>query len=80
MADLAKHEAEHGPVTVTSALAAAPPPAGTSYVPTTGDGAQAPAAPASTIPTAVPDNGGGTIPQSTGGIPTGTYASDGDES
>jgi hypothetical protein len=70
VAELRQFEAEHGQVTVTSATATAPDG---SFVPTAtaaGD-TPPPSAPAATT---VP--GGGGMPQFSGGIPTGSYASD----
>ena len=76
---LRQFEAEHGPVAVTSAsVMAAAAPDGT-FIPTStpaGDTAEQDSAPAPTTVTGggIPSSGG--IPQSVGGIPTGTYASE----
>lgn len=82
---LESHEAEHGPVATTSATIAPPPPGGGSFVPTSGGAAATPAQTptAAPTPTAASDAGSpqsGGIPQSSGGIPTGTYSSDAQES
>ncbi len=74
--ELQKFEAENGQIAVTSAQPAPPPPAGTSYVPSSGGGDTGPPASA---PSTAPADGGG-IPQSSGGIPTGTFSSDTDPS
>jgi hypothetical protein len=78
-------EAEHGPITVTSATLMAPAAPDGTFVPTSTASAETPAQP-STPPSTVVTGGGGLpgstggIPQSTGGIPTGSYSSDSEES
>jgi len=62
---LRQFEAEHGPVTVTSATLLAPAPPDSSFVPSSSAGGTPPA----------PSTGSG-IPASSGGIPTGSYSSD----
>lgn len=93
LAELQQFEAQNGPITVTSAQPAPPPPSGTSYVPGTGGDPQAatsfipgsgngaetpPPSESAPTPTAVPGDTG--IPQSGGPLPTGSYASDAEES
>jgi len=74
---LRQHEEEHGPITVTSATLMAPAAPDGSFVPTPTAAGETPP-PATPTPTTVA--GGGGIPQSSGGIPTGTYSSDAEES
>lgn len=84
VSQLHQHEAEHGPVTVTSASAATAVAAGAAtapdgdFVPTATGASDTPEQASQPAPTTV--SGGGGIPQSSGGIPTGTYASDSEES
>jgi hypothetical protein len=73
--ELQAFEAEHGPVAVTTALAAPPPPDGTSFIPGSTPAPTSTETPAP-APTTIP--GGGGIPASSGGIPQGSYASDDD--
>jgi len=80
---LRQHEAEHGPISVTSATLVAPPAPDGSFVPTSSSAGDTPAqasAPAPTVVTGggIPSSTGG-IPQSSGGIPTGTFSSDAEE-
>jgi len=75
---LHQHEAEHGPISVTSATLLAPAaPDGGSFVPTPTQATDTPEQPSTPAATTVA--GGGGIPQSSGGIPTGTYSSDTEE-
>jgi hypothetical protein len=79
---LRQFESEHGPVAVTSASVMAPAAPDGTFVPTStaaGDTPEQASAPASTTVTGggIPSSGG--IPQSVGGIPTGTYGSDTEE-
>ncbi len=74
-------EAEHGPVTVTSATLMAPAAPDGSFVPTSSAAGDTPVQPSTPAPTTVTGGGGipgstGGIPQSSGGIPTGSYSSD----
>jgi hypothetical protein len=82
---LRQFEAEHGPVTVTSASLIAPASPDGSFVPASSASADTPAQASAPAPTVVTGGGGmpastGGIPQSTGGIPTGSYSSDSEES
>jgi hypothetical protein len=77
-------EAEHGPITVTSATLIAPAAPDGTFVPTATGAGDTPAQPSTPPPTVVTGGGGmpastGGIPQSTGGIPTGSYSSDAEE-
>ncbi len=74
---LRQFEAEHGPVTVTSATLIAPAAPDGSFVPASSAAGDTPAQPSTPAPTVV--TGGGGIPQSSGGIPTGSYSSDTEE-
>jgi hypothetical protein len=74
--EIRQFEAEHGAVTVTSANAAPGAPDG-SFVPSSTGAGDTPVPASAPSATAVP--GGGGIPQSSGGIPTGTYSSDSEE-
>ncbi len=82
--EIREFETDHGPVTVTSATLIAPAAPDGSFVPTATAGADTPAQPSTPAPTVVTGGGGipgsGGIPQSAGGIPTGTYSSDTEES
>ena len=81
--ELHQFEAEHGLVTVTPASAATAVAAGAAtapdgnFVPTPTGAGDTPAQPSTPDSTTVA--GGGGIPQSSGGIPTGTYSSDTEE-
>jgi hypothetical protein len=80
---LQQHEADHGPVSVTSADLVAPAPDDGNFVPTPTGAAATPAQESAPAPTTVTGGGGipsssGGIPQSSGGIPSGTYSSEGD--
>ena len=75
--EISSFEAEHGPVTVTSASAAPTAPDG-SFVPTATAAGDTPPQPSAPTATTVP--GGGGMPQFTGGIPTGSYSSDSETS
>jgi hypothetical protein len=83
---LQQHEAEHGPIVVTSATLMAPAAAdGGSFVPTPTQATETPEQPSTPAATTVTGGGGipgsvGGIPQSSGGIPTGSYSSDAEES
>jgi len=77
---LRQFEAEHGPVSVTSATIA-PAPADGTFIPGSSGAADTPEQPSTPASTPVTGGGGmptstGGIPQSTGGIPTGSYSSD----
>jgi hypothetical protein len=74
--ELRQHEAEHGPVTVTTAPAAPTAPDG-GFVPNATGAGETPPQPSAPTATTVP--GGGGMPQFSG-IPTGSYASDTEES
>jgi hypothetical protein len=74
--EIRQFEVEHGPVTVTSATAAPTAPDGT-FVPTASAAGDTPAQASTPAATAVP--GGGAMPQFSGGIPTGSYSSDSEE-
>lgn len=80
---LRQFETEHGQVTVTPASAATAVAAGATtapegnFVPTSSGAGDTPAQPSTPAPTTVA--GGGGIPQSSGGIPTGSYSSDSEE-
>ncbi|MGO9963484.1 MAG: hypothetical protein ACLPUG_08675 [Acidimicrobiales bacterium] len=82
---LRQHEAEHGPIVVTSATLLAPAaPDGGSFVPTPTQATDTPDQPATPAATTVAGGGGipssvGGIPQSSGGIPTGSYSSEAEE-
>jgi hypothetical protein len=73
---LHQFESEHGPVTVTSASVMAPAAPDGTFVPTSTPAGDTPEQASAPAPTTVT---GGGIPQSVGGIPTGTYASDTEE-
>ena len=81
--ELRQFETEHGQVTVTAATAATAVAAGAAtapdgnFIPDSSGAADTPEQPSTPAPTTVA--GGGGIPQSSGGIPTGTYASDAEE-
>ncbi len=77
VAELRQFESEHGPITVTSATAAAPTAPDGSFVPTPTAAGETPTQPSAPAATTVP--GGGGMPQFSGGIPTGTYSSDTEE-
>jgi len=73
-------EAEHGPISVTSATIA-PAPVDCTFIPGSSGAADTPEQPSTPASTPVTGGGGmptstGGIPQSTGGIPTGSYSSD----
>jgi hypothetical protein len=82
---IGQFEAEHGPISVTSATQMAPPAPDGSFVPTPTAAGDTPEQPSAPAPTTVTGGGGipgsvGGIPQSSGGIPTGSYSSDTEES
>lgn len=77
---LRQFESEHGPITVTSASVMAPAAPDGTFIPTSTPAGDTPEQASAPAPTTVTGGGGipssGGIPQSVGGIPTGTYASD----
>ena len=82
---IGQFEAEHGPISVTSATQMAPAAPDGSFVPTPTAAGDTPEQPSAPAPTTVTGGGGipgsvGGIPQSSGGIPTGSYSSDTEES
>jgi len=82
---IGQFEAEHGPISVTSATQMAPAAPDCSFVPTPTAAGDTPEQPSAPAPTTVTGGGGipgsvGGIPQSSGGIPTGSYSSDTEES
>ncbi|MGD0873587.1 MAG: hypothetical protein ABSA14_01190 [Acidimicrobiales bacterium] len=74
---LSQFEAEHGPIAVTSATLMAPAAPDGTFVPTSTTASDTPEQ--TSIPTPTTVAGGGGIPQSSGGIPTGSYSSDTEE-
>ena len=72
--EISSFEAEHGPVVVTSATATAPDG---NFVPTGSSAGDTP--PQASAPSATTVPGGGGVPQFSGGIPTGSYSSDTEE-
>lgn len=81
---IGQFESEHGPISVTSATVMAPAAPDGSFVPTSTAAGDTPEQSSTPAPTTVTGGGGipgtGGIPQSSGGIPTGTYSSDTEES
>jgi len=80
---LRQFESEHGSITVTSASVMAPAAPDGTFVPTSTPAGDTPEQASAPAPTTVTGGGGipssGGIPQSVGGIPTGTYTSDTEE-
>jgi hypothetical protein len=80
---LRQHESEHGPITVTSATLMAPASPDGTFVPASTAMGDTPEQASAPTPTTVTGGGGipgsGGIPQSVGGIPTGSYSSDTEE-